>query len=236
MAKNRIVIVIIVIVLLFFGAYMAFHYQNSEKDLSNNEIEENSQKNTIATVNNSEGNNLVNGNEEQDSSNLLTAQSPHGFILTYDPSKLKFYTDRVSGFFAFCDATANLPDDITIVHKDMPTYGCLTISSLSPSQDFKNFSEKMLVDKFNKSIDGSSDQYYILKSKEKIKLGKIEFYKAIYWLGEKKGGYRYLGLLDDEKNRIISADYFYDDYSVRNERIIPIFENLLSTLQNVSEQ
>lgn len=237
MTKNKLLIVILFIVLLISGAYIVFHYLNSQKNLPNNKIElNNNQENNITTINSIEDNDLKIDDEEQSSNKLLSAQSPHGFELSYSSSELKFYNDKVSGLFMFCDMTAYPPDDIRVIYDDMPTYGCMEISLLSPSQDFEDFSDKILVDKFNESIDGNSGQYYVLKSKEKIKLGDTEFYRAVYWLGEEKGGYMYLGLLDNEKNKIIEADYFYDDYSVRNDKIIPIFEKTLGTLKNVDKK
>ena len=146
----------------------------------------------------------------------------YGFMITYPSKKINHTYDEKSKRYIFCESGGSE----SISEFDMKKaneLGCLTSLVLNNS---KGWSLEEWIEYRNSNIGPSGYKFH---SKEVLKLGTNEFYKVNY-RDESVGGY-YLYLILSSDDNLIQFAYNYEDYSIENDRVIPLYEEMIGTFE-----
>ncbi len=169
-------------------------------------------------------------NESDNESFKKIIHPKYNFSLSFLENQIKNYYNERSGLFMFCQNSAPNKLEEFISNRDYKTieHGCLELISFNNQTiPFKDFVDRI----HNKNmeydchLDGPKQK---LNSKDKITLGENIFYKINYRDSKKGGSYYYI--TEIEENKPIQFYFCYDDYSLKNDHLISIYEKMLTSL------
>jgi hypothetical protein len=169
-------------------------------------------------------------NENDDGFLKKITHPKHNFSVSFPENQIKNYYDEKSGWFMFCQNSApdKLEDFIPDRDYKMIKHGCLdSMVFTNQTRSFEDFLDRI----HNKNmeydchLDGPKQK---LNSKDKITLGENIFYKINYRDSKKGGSYYYVTKTKEEK--LMQFYFCYDDYSLKNDYLISIYEKMLTSL------